>query len=175
MLLNNFKKFLAISTQKSLGFTNTSFAGARKDIPDNPTSQWDYVNNNTKYISGSYGSSNVGIGLVIGSGTTPPELTDYKLENEVTSGFTENTGSVTFGSDKIILSMTITATSAITINEVGIRAVMSAISLSSTRDQSSVLLTRSIISEPAVLNSGDTKTFTVEIDYNTFVDNVNNL
>ena len=72
MLLNNFKKFLAISTQQSLGFTNTNFAGTRKDIPNNPNSQWDYVKNNVKYISGSYGSTYVGIGLVIGSGTTPP-------------------------------------------------------------------------------------------------------
>lgn len=37
------------------------------------------------------------------------------------------------------------------------------------------ILTRTVLSEPVVLQAGDSKTFTAEIDFNSFVDNVNNL
>lgn len=169
MLLNNFKKFLAISTRTGMGFTTKTFANTNRSFSVTSNSQWNYAKNNMDY------ATSAAMGLVIGSGTTPPQLSDYKLENELTSGFTENTGSLTFSTGKIIVQMTITATSALTINEAGIRVVISAQSADSTRDECSILLTRSVLPEPKVFQSGDTKTFTIEIDFNTFIDNVNNL
>ena len=175
MLVNNFKRLLAISMKNDMGFKSKNFSNATKNIPMPPGSNMDYAKNNLKYVSGTYNNTNVALGLVIGSGGTTPKLTDYKLENEITTGFTENTGSVTFGNGKTLLSMTITAGSTITINEVGVRLVVAAVNASSTRDDCSILLTRSVLPEPIMLQSNQTKVFVVEIDYNSFIDNVNNL
>ena len=37
------------------------------------------------------------------------------------------------------------------------------------------ILARTVLSEPVVLQAGDSKTFTAEIDFNSFIDNENNL
>lgn len=108
-----------------------------------------------------------GRGIAFGSGTTPPQKTDYKLENYITTGLTYsgNNTNETDGIVKWVQTVQNTSTAQITITEVG---------LFSKYDQSegfsTVLLTRTVLDTPVVLQPNEVKTFTITIDYNKFID-----
>lgn len=168
MLLNNFRDML-IAIIPDRNKTLKSFDNTNVGVQ---TSASIYYVNSTIPGSGTESRVLIGFyGLVFGTGTTPPQLTDYKLENIIQTGYTDINGIASCSTNKLILSQVVTATSNITINEVGIRLCSNTTGASLT----SALITRTVLSEPVVLTSGQSKTFTVEIDYNTFVDNVNNL
>lgn len=106
-------------------------------------------------------------GIAFGSGTTPPQKTDYKLENYITTGLTYsgNNTNQTDGVTNWVQTVQNTSTAQITITEVGLfsqytfqgRAVP-------------YLLTRTVLDTPVVLQPNEVKTFTITIDYNKFVD-----
>lgn len=106
-------------------------------------------------------------GIAFGSGTTPPQKTDYKLENYITTGLTYsgNNTNQTDGVVNWVQTVQNTSTAQITITEVG---------LFSTYDNSGacqiILLTRTVLDTPVVLQPNEVKTFTLTIDYNKFVD-----
>lgn len=107
-------------------------------------------------------------GIAFGSGTTPPQKTDYKLENHITTGLTYsgNNTNQTDGVTNWVQTVQNTSTAQITITEVGLFSMYS-------RDGSSFipyLLTRTVLDTPVVLQPNDVKTFTITIDYNKFVD-----
>ena len=97
------------------------------------------------------------IGLIIGSDDTPPTLNDYKLGNQITTGFTcqlmrPNNDEVTVTAKKFILNLSVTNTSSddLTIKELGyIR----------TASWESFLLDRTVFDTPVVIKPGATKTF----------------
>lgn len=106
-------------------------------------------------------------GIAFGSGTTPPQKTDYKLENYITTGLTYsgNNTNQTDGIVKWVQTVQNTSTAQITIAEVGLF----------TGNQHSPgyevhLFTRTVLDTPVVLQPGDVKTFTITINYNKFVD-----
>lgn len=105
-------------------------------------------------------------GIAFGSGTTPPQKTDYKLENYITTGLTYsgNNTNLTDGIANWVQTVQNTSTAQITITEVGLfsRYPNSAYTL--------FLLTRTVLDTPVVLQPNDVKTFTMTIDYNKFVD-----
>ncbi len=112
--------------------------------------------------TGNTGKAAPYVGLVFGSGTTPPAYTDYCLENKITSGFTFNSGSFNRSDEILTCTATITNTSGsdLTINEIGLR-----ISDTSTANSAYVaLLTRDVLDTPVVLGDGKTKTFSVTIN-----------
>ena len=104
-------------------------------------------------------------GIAFGSGTTPPQKTDYKLNNYITTGLTYS-GNNTNQTNKVVnwvQTVQNTSTEQITITEVGLF----------TRYSSScvvTLLTRTVLDNPVVLQPNEVKTFTITIDYNKFVD-----
>lgn len=105
-------------------------------------------------------------GIAFGSGTTPPQKTNYKLENHITSGLTYS-GNNTKQSNKVVnwvQTVQNTSTEQITITEVGLFAKYA------TGLYPTVLLTRTVLDVPVVLQPNDVKTFTITIDYNNFVD-----
>lgn len=108
-----------------------------------------------------------GRGIAFGSGTTPPQKTDYKLENYITTGLTYsgNNTNQTDGVASWVQTVQNTSTEQITITEVG---------LFSTYDNAdgynTFLLTRTVLDTPVVLQPNEVKTFTITIDYNKFVD-----
>lgn len=105
-------------------------------------------------------------GIAFGSGTTPPQKTNYKLENHITSGLTYS-GNNTNQADKVVnwvQTVQNTSTEQITITEVGLFAKYT------TGSYPTVLLTRTVLDVPVVLQPNDVKTFTITIDYNKFVD-----
>lgn len=109
--------------------------------------------------------SSLGIGLVIGSGTTAPTINDYKMENAITANL--NAGGVTrsFVANSSNSSLTVVqpivnlGANTITINEIGLFGKGSAAS-----SGGCLLLSRDIIS-PVTIAPNETKTFTVTIDF----------
>lgn len=108
-------------------------------------------------------------GIAFGSGTTPPQKTDYKLENHITTGLTysgENTNQ-TDGVTNWVQTVQNTSTAQITITEVGL---FTRYRNSQGKDLTTFLLTRTVLDTPVVLQPNEVKTFTITIDYNKFVD-----
>lgn len=106
-------------------------------------------------------------GIAFGSGTTPPQKTDYKLENYITTGLTYsgNNTNQTDGVVKWVQTVQNTSTAQITITEVGLFSKYSA-----SADYAVFLLTRTVLDTPVVLQPNEVKTFTITIDYNKFAD-----
>ena len=106
-------------------------------------------------------------GIAFGSGTTPPQKTDYKLENYITTGLTYsgNNTNATDGVANWVQTVQNTSTAQITITEVGLFS-----KYSHREDYTVRLLTRTVLDTPVVLQPNEVKTFTITIDYNKFVD-----
>lgn len=106
-----------------------------------------------------------GRGIVFGSGTTPPQKTDYKLNNHITTGLTYNNNSTSTNNNVVSWVQTVqnTSTEQITITEVGLFSAYS-------DSQPTLLLTRTVLDNPVILQPNEVKTFTITIDYNKFVD-----
>lgn len=106
-------------------------------------------------------------GIAFGSGTTPPQKTDYKLENYITTGLTysgDNTNQ-TDGVASWVQTVQNTSTEQITITEVGLFS-----KYENSDGFKTFLLTRTVLDTPVVLQPNEVKTFTITIDYNKFVD-----
>ena len=160
MLLNNFLTTLydtlnAVSVGNETKDNLEQMGSTVKTIP--PT----YYNFNSRY--NNYYPNNRGI--VFGSGTTPPQKTDYKIENHIADGLTYSNNNTSETNSVVNWVQTVQNTSGepITISEVG---------LFSAGDSSSlcILLTRTVLDTPVVLQPNEVKTFTITIDYNKFVD-----
>lgn len=106
-------------------------------------------------------------GIAFGSGTTPPQKTDYKLENYITTGLTYsgNNTNKTDGVANWVQTVQNTSTAQITITEVGLFS-----KYVESDAYNTFLLTRTVLDTPVVLQPNEVKTFTITIDYNKFVD-----
>lgn len=104
-------------------------------------------------------------GIVFGSGTTPPQITDYQIENHIADGLTYSNNSTSKANNVVNWVQTVQNTSSepITISEVGLFSACNTTYLC-------VLLTRTVLDNPVVLQPNEVKTFTITIDYNKFVD-----
>lgn len=160
MLLNNFIATLHpnLKTTATNGITNNS------------SSFYDTRTNSTPSNYYSEGESNAVFapfrrGIAFGSGTTPPKKTDYKLNNHITTGLTYNNNSTSSNNNVLSWVQTVqnTSTEQITITEVGLFSNYG-------QDYSCMLLTRTVLDNPVVLQPNEVKTFTITIDYNKFVD-----
>lgn len=159
MLLNNFRttlydKLTAVTVNNDT-FKDLSVGGF--DIYSVPPTHYNFT------ATGSYYPNYRGI--VFGSGTTPPQKTDYKIENHIADGLTysNNSTSETNCVANWVQTVQNTSSEPITISEVGL--------FSSTNSRAlCVLLTRTVLDNPVVLQPNDVKTFTITIDYNKFID-----
>lgn len=108
-----------------------------------------------------------GRGIAFGSGTTPPQKTDYKLENYIATGLTYsgNNTNKTDGVANWVQTVQNTSTAQITITEVGLFT-----KYDNSDDYNTFLLTRTVLDTPVVLQPNEVKTFTITIDYNKFID-----
>lgn len=105
-------------------------------------------------------------GIALGSGTTPPQKTDYKLESPITTGLTYfgNNTNQTNEITSWVQTVQNTSTAQITITEVGL------FSQAGKSIGCTFLLTRTVLDTPVVLQPDEVKTFTITIDYSKFVD-----
>lgn len=104
-------------------------------------------------------------GIILGTGTTPPTYSDYKMENYNT-GLTYSNAAVSWSAPNMILteSATNNTDANIIVSEVGVFGIYDT---SATYQR--ILFTRNVI-EPVTIKPGETKTFTVKINFDKFSD-----
>lgn len=138
----------------------------------------DFWNGSTLNGAGSTSYFNTYVLLLVGTGTTPPTVDDYKLEAPL---FNDDITLLAVSNPCGIMNGTLTATyqnqgdTNITINELGAGVIIglgnnssnaSVTSSSSTAPQygGCFQLTRSVLTVPVILEPGATRTFSVTID-----------
>lgn len=161
MLLNNFRATL-YNELTVVSTTNNTFEGIYNrgfEISSVRATYYNLVATNGDYYYPNYR------GIVFGSGTTPPQKTDYKIENHIADGLTYSNNSTSKANHVVNWVQTVQNTSSepITISEVGLFSALR-------NDSLCVLLTRTVLDNPVVLQPNDVKTFTITIDYNKFID-----
>ena len=119
--------------------------------------------------NGSNGITNVGNyrGIALGTGTTPPTYSDFRIETPVEpSGYSNNSYSISADCQQVLTqSYTNKSSEDITVTELGLFVSGSDLN----PNYAKVLLTRNVIS-PVTIKPNETKTFTIKIDYNKFSD-----
>lgn len=160
MLLNNFRSTL---------YDRLTFVSVNNNTYDNdPVSGYNTISVPPTYYSLSVRNDAYYPnyrGIVFGSGTTPPQKTDYKIENHIADGLTYSNNNTSETNNVVNWIQTVQNTSSepITISEVGLFSAGST-------EYTCVLLTRTVLDNPVVLQPNDVKTFTITIDYNKFID-----
>ena len=159
MLLNNFITTL-YNKLTAVSVNNDTFEDVyilNSDIRSVPSGYYNFTFDSSYYPNFR--------GIVFGSGTTPPQKTDYKIENHIADGLTYSNNSTSKANNVANWVQTVQNTSSepITISEVGLFCAFDDLHLC-------VLLTRTVLDNPVVLQPNDVKTFTITIDYNKFVD-----
>lgn len=162
MLLNNF-----IATMYPKMKTTNTAGGIKGETTFDTSITDSFPSNSYSETSGTSFFSPFRRGIAFGSGTTPPQKTDYKLENYITTGLTYsgNNTNKTDGVANWVQTVQNTSTAQITITEVGLFA-----KYDYQKDFDTFLLTRTVLDTPVVLQPNEVKTFTITIDYNKFVD-----
>ena len=105
-------------------------------------------------------------GIILGTGTTPPAYSDFRMENYNT-GLTYSNETASWSAPNVILteSATNNTDADITVSEIGVFGTDS----NSNQYYNKVLYTRNVI-EPVTIKPGETKTFTVKINFDKFSD-----
>lgn len=162
MLLNNFiaTMYPDMKTTDTMGRITEKTKFSLSIILSFPSNS--YLENSGSTYFGPFGR-----GIAFGSGTTPPQKTDYKLENYITTGLTYsgNNTNETDGIANWVQTVQNTSTAPITITEVGLFS-----KYDNSASYNTFLLTRTVLDTPVVLQPNEVKTFTITIDYNKFVD-----
>lgn len=104
-------------------------------------------------------------GIILGTGTTPPTYSDYKMENYKT-GLTYSNSTISWFAPNLIITESAT-------NKTGADIIVSEVGVFGVDDQKAsnrkILLTRNVI-EPMTIKPNETKTFTVKINFDKFSD-----
>lgn len=185
MLLNNFRRVLVntISSQLSLSQTSgmTGEIKTTRGIVYKPSSSYrdlprivglsftcNICTSDSHYNSTSIPTGSVnfkGCEIYLGTGNVTPTIDDYKLSGELVTGLTSQGNVTTANNNSITFSAIATnnTESPVTIKEIGLGGYYSA-------DPIVVLLTRDVLATPVTLNTGDSKTFSITIDFRSLTD-----
>ena len=186
MLLNNFRRVLvntisdSLRLSQTMGMTGeikttggTVYKPSDKSYMDSPqTSGLNYDCNictsSTNYDSTSIPTGNfnfTGCQIYLGAGNVTPTIDDYKLSGELVTGLTRQEKSTTANNNSITFSAIATnnTESPVTIKEIGLGGYNSS-------TPCVVLLTRDVLTTPVTLNVGDSKTFSITIDFRSLTD-----
>lgn len=119
--------------------------------------------------TGSNSIDTVGVyrGIVLGTGTTPPTYSDFRIETPVDStGYSNNSYFISEDCQQVLTqSYTNKSSEDIIVTELGLFVTDS----DANENYAKVLLTRNVIS-PVTIKPNETKTFTIKIDYKKFSD-----
>ena len=104
-------------------------------------------------------------GIILGTGTTPPTYSDYKMENYNT-GVTYSNSTASWSAPNVIITESATNNSDanIIVSELGVFGLEDG-----SASYKRILLTRNVI-EPVTIKPNETKTFTVKINFDKFSD-----
>lgn len=187
MLLNNFRRVLVNTISSSLSLSKTSgmtgeikttggtvYKPSSQTYMDSPQIKGLGFNCNictsgTNYDSTSIASGNfsfTGCEIYLGTGNVTPTIDDYKLSGELVTGLTSQAKSTTANNNSITFSAIATnnTESPVTIKEIGLGGYYEG------STPFVVLLTRDVLATPVTLNTGDSKTFSITIDFRSLTD-----
>lgn len=187
MLLNNFRRVLVNTISNSLGLSQKmGMTGEIKTTGGTvykPTAQ-NYIDSpqisglnsycNICTGAGNYDSTSIPTGnfsftgcqIYLGTGNVTPTIDDYKLSGELVTGLTSQEKSTTANNNSITFSAIATnnTESPVTIKEIGLGGYKDV------APSFVVLLTRDVLATPVTLNTGDSKTFSITIDFRSLTD-----
>lgn len=187
MLLNNFRRVLVNTISNRLALSQTEgMTGEIKttggtvykptsqvhiDSPpiDGLSSNCNICTSGTAYDSTSISPGNFvfqGCEIYLGTGNVTPTIDDYKLSGELVTGLTSQKKSTAANNNSITFSAIATnnTESPVTIKEIGLGGYITG------STSFVVLLTRDVLATPVTLNVGDSKTFSITIDFRSLTD-----
>ena len=160
MLLQNFIKTMCFGLMDTQAFKATSGGRYSGSTIASSSTAFNRYNN-----TGSGGSSMSYLGIALGTDDTPPAYTDTQIKAPITSGLVDVSHQNSTSGTTKTLTQTVRNDSAdtITVKEIGIFATGNS---EVNPDWFHLLYTRSIINVPIL--PGETKTFTISINYDKF-------
>lgn len=186
MLLNNFRRILVNTIVTDTNFSNTtamngevkttggSVYSPKKTYINEPNFRSsDYTCSictvATLYNSVEIPPSNfafAGYQIYLGTGNVTPTTDDYKLSGDLITGLTSQAQSGTATNTSITFSAIATnnTNAPVTIKEIGLGGC------NTSTKACVVLLTRDVLATPVTLNVGDSKMFSVTIDFRSLTD-----
>lgn len=184
MLLNNFRYFVVNTLKSSWGFDSDSTAKKRIKFTDGSLYSSSYgetrpnaITSTTiallpsKFYNTTYEASwhPVYVYMVLGTGETLPTVEDYKLSGEQITDLTYQGRHTLNDNNSLTYSILVTNNKEqpVTIKEVCLAICTSAVSASS---GAAALLTRDVLATPVTLNTGDSKIFSITIDFRSLTD-----
>lgn len=106
--------------------------------------------------------------IYLGTGNVTPTIGDYKLSGELITGLTSQQQDTSATNNSITFSAIATnnTESPVTIKEIGLGGNYG----SSSGSSCAILFTRDVLATPVTLNTGDSKTFSITIDFRSLTD-----
>ena len=162
MLLQNFIKTMCHGLMGDQQFITTSGKTFNEYISAPSSVAFNIYSNSGKMQNHSMSL----LGIALGTNDTPPVYTDTQIKTPITSGLVDVSHQNSDSGTTKTLTQTVRndSTDTITVKEIGIFAADSNVANNYYR----LLYTRSIINVPIL--SGETKTFTISINYDKFSD-----
>lgn len=187
MLLNNFRRLLvntisdSLDLPKTMGMTEeikttggAVFKPASKTYMTYPrisglSSVCNICTSSSPYDSTGVTTTQLvfqGSEIYLGTGNVTPTIDDYKLSGELVTGLTSQGKGTTANNNSITFSAIATnnTESPVTIKEIGLGGYCTGTT------PCVVLLTRDVLATPVTLNAGDSKTFSITIDFRSLTD-----
>lgn len=187
MLLNNFRRVLVntissnLSLSQTMGMTGeikttggTVYKPSTQSNMDAPdirglATVCNICTGNSIYDSTSIPNAKFnfsGCQIYLGTGNVTPTIDDYKLSGELVTGLTSQNQSTTINNNSITFSAIATnnTESPVTIKEIGLGGFLTGTTACV------FLLTRDVLPTPVTLNTGDSKTFSITIDFRSLTD-----
>ena len=160
MLLENFIKTMCSGIMGTQKFTMTNGSQSRISVTAPSSIAFNGYSN-----GGSTNSSMTHLGIALGTDDTPPVYTDTQIKMPITSGLVDMSHQNSTSSATKTLTQTVRndSTDTITVKEIGI---FGAAGENVNSNYSRILFTRSTINVPIL--AGETKTFTISINYEKF-------
>lgn len=185
MLLNNFRRALVNTISINLSLSKVDgMTGEMKTTGGKVYNARGYINfpgisglsyncnictSGTNYDSTSIQTRNFnfsGCEIYLGTGNVTPTIGDYKLSGELITGLTSQVQSTSATNNSITFSAIATnnTKSPVTIKEIGLGGYTTGTT------ESVFLLTRDVLATPVTLNVGDSKRFSITIDFRSLTD-----
>lgn len=188
MLLNNFRRVLVNTISDSLNLSQTSgmtgeikttggevYKPTSSNYIDLPTigglgASCNICTSGTNYNSTSITPGNfnfIKCEIYLGTGNVTPTIDDYKLSGELITSLVSQNLNTTVNNNSIIFSAIATnnTENPVTIKELGLGGYYNTGNISFV-----ILLTRDVLATPVTLNTGDSKTFSITIDFRSITD-----
>lgn len=187
MLLNNFRRVLvntissSLSLSQLMGMTGeVKTTGGKVYKPasdtyiDSPQMSGLSSNCNICTSGSNYDETSVpasrfnftGCEIYLGTGNVTPTIDDYKLSGKLVTGLKSQQQNTTANNNSITFSAIATnnTESPVTIKEIGLGGYIAG------STPCVFLLTRDVLPTPVTLNTGDSKTFSITIDFRSLTD-----